>query len=212
MPSDAAVTVHVHTRADLLPSTPVAYRRVEIANALRRLCAESELYWNAMSARDFVAPIGTAWSPADNVRHLTKSIVPLTRALRIPKIVLRLMFGTSPSMSRSYREIVSVYHAALRRGAQAGRFAPEPRSHMGDTEEYRRQVLARHHSAVDDLAAEVTIWQHHHIDAVRLPHPLLGRLTVREMLLWTLYHNLHHVQVVARRRGEYFSEETPLND
>lgn len=205
------MTVQVHTRADLLPSTPVAYRRIEIANALRRLCQESELYWNAMSAREFVSPIGTAWSPADNVRHLTKSVVPLMRVMRVPKIVLRLMYGTSPSMSRSYRELVSIYHTALRRGAQAGRFAPEPRAEIGSPDEYRRQVLARHHAAVDGLATEVTAWQHHHIDALRLPHPVLGKLTVREMLLWTLYHNLHHVLVVARRRGEYFSEETPLN-
>jgi hypothetical protein len=37
-----------------------------------------------------------------------------------------------------------------------------------------------------------------------MPHPLLGKLTVREMLLFTLYHNLHHVQNVARRKGLVF--------
>lgn len=33
----------------------------------------------------------------------------------------------------------------------------------------------------------------------QLPHPLLGPLTVREMLLFTLYHNRHHVEVVRTR-------------
>jgi hypothetical protein len=203
--------VNVHVQAALLPSTPTAYRRIEIANALRRLCLESELYWNAMSVAEFVSPIGGAWSPADNVRHLTKSIQPITRAMRMPKVVLRLMFGTSSRVSRGYREMVTLYHAALREGGQAGRFSPSPGTDAGDPAGYRRQVLSRHRDAVEALAVEVTAWPHHHIDTLRLPHPLLGRLTVREMLLWTLYHNLHHVQVVARRRGEYFSDESPLN-
>jgi hypothetical protein len=35
-----------------------------------------------------------------------------------------------------------------------------------------------------------------------LPHPLLGKLTVREMLFFTLYHQRHHVAVVERRIAE----------
>lgn len=189
----------------------MAYRRIEIVNALRRLCGESEQYWHAMSAEEFVQPIGEAWSPGDNVRHLTKSIQPITTAMRLPKVMLRLLYGTSRTMSRSYREIVPLYHSALRMGGQAGRFAPGTVTIKGDPAEYRRQVLARHHDAVNALAVEVGAWPHYHIDVLRLPHPLLGRLTIREMALWTLYHNLHHVLVVARRRGEYFTDETPLN-
>jgi hypothetical protein len=39
------------------------------------------------------------------------------------------------------------------------------------------------------------------LDRLRLPHPGLGLLTVREMLLFTLYHNTHHVLGVERRRS-----------
>jgi hypothetical protein len=205
------MTVHTLRPAGLLPAAPMAYRRVEIANALRRLCQESERYWNALSPHEFVDPMGTAWSPADHVRHLTKSIRPVAGAMRMPRVVLRLMFGTTTRPSRGYRELVTTYHEALRNGGKAGRYAPEPRSEIGDAMEYRRLVLARHHAVVDALATEVVNWSHAHIDALRLPHPLLGRLTVREMALWSLYHNLHHVLVVARRRGEYFTDETPLN-
>lgn len=205
------MTVHTLRPAELLPATPTAYRRVEIANALRRLCQESERYWNALSPDEFVEPLGTAWSPADHVRHLTKSIRPVAEAMKMPRWALRLMFGTTNSPSRSYGELVTLYHQALRNGGKAGRYAPEPRAAIGDAMEYRSRVLARHRAVVDALAAEVAAWSHAHIDALRLPHPLLGKLTVREMALWSLYHNLHHVLVVARRRGEYFTDETPLN-
>jgi len=205
------VTVQILRPADLLPAAPTAYRRVEIANALRRMCGDSERYWLALTAEEFVEPMGTAWSPAEHVRHLTKSLQPVTSAMRMPKVALRLLFGTSNAMSRGYRDIVALYHEALRRGGRAGRYTPEPRGDIADAGGYRREVLAGHRAIVDALATEVGSWSHEHIDTLRLPHPLLGKLTVREMALWSLYHNLHHVLVVARRRGEYFTDETPLN-
>jgi hypothetical protein len=200
----------VLSRADLLPNAPTAYRRVEIAHALRRLCLESERYWHGMTAEEFAARIGGAWSPADNVRHLTKAVRPVVMAMRLPRFVLRMRFGSSSAVSRSYEQIASAYRDALQKGGTAGRYAPAPET-WTEASEYRSRVLADHRRAVHGLATEVTAWEHRHIDALCLPHPLLGRLTVREMLLWTLCHNMHHVLVVARRRGEYFTDETPLN-
>jgi hypothetical protein len=42
-------------------------------------------------------------------------------------------------------------------------------------------------------------WSEAALDSVQMPHPLLGRLTAREMIFFTLYHNQHHVEVVRRR-------------
>ncbi len=197
--------------AHLLPVPITAYHRNEIAHGLRRLCASSELYWNAMPEEEFVAPLGSAWSPAENVRHLTKSVVAVSRALAFPRLLLRLLFwGRRRGVSRRPEVITAKYHTALRAGGQAGRFAPSTHRVPGDPSDYRRQVLAAHRAAVERLAHQVMTWSRQQADGILLPHPLLGTLTVREMLMFTLYHNLHHVHVVARRRGEYFSEATPL--
>ncbi len=64
----------------------------------------------------------------------------------------------------------------------------------------RRQVLGSWREAVSGLAAKVPGWSEHALDLYRLPHPLLGKLTVREMLLFTVYHNAHHLEQVASRR------------
>jgi hypothetical protein len=45
-------------------------------------------------------------------------------------------------------------------------------------------------------------WSEAELDAYRLPHPLLGRLSVREMMFFTLLHNRHHQAVAERRRVE----------
>jgi hypothetical protein len=60
--------------------------------------------------------------------------------------------------------------------------------------ERREQVAANLHSAIDT-------WGERGLERLRLPHPALGLLTVREMLFFTLYHNLHHVLNVADRLG-----------
>lgn len=36
-------------------------------------------------------------------------------------------------------------------------------------------------------------------ERIRLPHPLFGKLTTREMLFCALYHNQHHVEAAKRR-------------
>ena len=59
--------------------------------------------------------------------------------------------------------------------------------------------MERHEIAAAALVTEVERWSERAMDRYRLPHPLLGQLTVREMLFFTLYHNVHHIHVVARR-------------
>ena len=60
--------------------------------------------------------------------------------------------------------------------------------------------MDRHAAAIEEFAQAVSQWRPPALDRTRLPHPLLGRLTVREMVHFTLLHNVHHVAVAERRR------------
>jgi hypothetical protein len=93
----------------------------------------------------------------------------------------------------------AAFLARLSKGASAGRFAPSPRAPAPDSESERAKIMAWHAAAVEELASLVASWPEKALDRRNLPHPLLGKLTVREMLLFTLYHNRHHVDVVRRR-------------
>ena len=176
--------------------------RDEIVAALARLHGESTDYWRAFSTEEFFAPIGAAWSPADNVRHLTKSIRAVTRGLGMPKVALLFLFGIGRRGSRSYDEVRETYRKALAAGGQAGGYAPSARRPPADLEAWRGEIMAERERVAQALAREIGRWGEGALDRFRLPHPLLGKLTVREMLFFTLYHNLHHVHVVERRRAE----------
>lgn len=173
----------------------------EIVRELHSLHDRSRALWSGFSTTEFFFPQGDAWSPADNVRHLLKSNRPVLRALRTPKVLLLFRFGAGLRPSHSYAEVRERYRARLAAGVTAGRFAPRPLGSSDQTEEHRGALMAALDQVSQDLTGAVSGWREWPLDRFRLPHPALGRLTVREMLFFTLYHNFHHVQNVVRRAG-----------
>lgn len=171
----------------------------EIIASLRALHDESVGYWSTFDTPAFFAPLGSAWSPADNVRHLTKTMRAINRGLNAPKWLLWLRFGRGQT-SRNYTEMKAVYLARLARGASAGPFTPAPISET--TEAERGRIMESHADAIEQLTTSLGRWSERALDWHRLPHPLLGPITVREMLFFALYHNRHHLEGVQRRAAD----------
>lgn len=194
--------------ARTVPTVDEPRTRDEILAELGKLHRASREYWGSFPTPELLAPIGEAWSPADNVRHLTKSIRPVAQALRAPRLALGLLFGPARRPSRSFAEVRDAYHARLAQGVDAGRFAPRPVPVPADAEAYRARITGYHDQAAAALAANLTRWPEKSLDRYRMPHPVLGKLTVREMMFFTLYHNLHHVLVVERRLADQLTKSS----
>jgi hypothetical protein len=98
-----------------------------------------------------------------------------------------LIFGTANRKSRSYEELVARYHSKLKAGGRAsGRFVPPPKT---DSVEKLSANLSK---VVQALARRIDRFSETQLDQLILPHPLLGKLTLREMLYFTIYHVQHH--------------------
>lgn len=162
---------------------------------------ESLRYWAAFDDDAFFRKIGTSWSPAETVRHLTKSNRPVVKALRMPKLVVWLMFGKPRRSSMTYDELQARYLQGLAEGGQAGRFAPSKQEQQ-DLAAWRRSIMSQYTGVSAALRKAIARWSERNLDRRQLPHPLLGKLTVREMLFFTLYHQRHHMAVVERRLRE----------
>ena len=131
------------------------------------------------------------------MRHLTKGIRAVLKALSMPRLVLRVLFGRPRRASVTYDELRTRYQGVLEAGGRAGRFAPSAAT------QHDRAAILRHLAAANSaLIAAAGKWQDADLDRHQLPHPLLGKITVREMLLFTIYHQHHHMAVTSRRRGE----------
>jgi hypothetical protein len=177
--------------------------RPEILAEIGRLAAEVERIAGIFDTRTFFAPQyedGTArWSPAQQVRHLTKATYPLARAFDVPRLALMLRFGVSLHRRGSYPELVRRYEHVLADRPQAGRFAPDADATADDAR--RAEIMGKFRDAVSKLCAAADEWSERALDRYRLPHPLLGNLTTREMLWFTVFHTAHHGGQMDRRRG-----------
>ncbi|MEO1370066.1 MAG: DinB family protein, partial [Acidobacteriota bacterium] len=67
--------------------------------------------------------------------------------------------------------------------------------------EWRAQIMGHFRTAGRQLDAAVAGWSDRQLDTLRLEHPILGAMTVRELLYFTLYHNAHHARRIRERAG-----------
>jgi hypothetical protein len=173
----------------------------ELAAALGQLLAQGTAFLQTLGDAEFFAPQGTYWSPSEHVRHLRKSAAAVTSGLNAPRWFLTLRFGRAKAPSRTFTQIVEAYRAVLSAGATAGRFTPARESSPGDPAARRNEVLNAWAAATVGLQNAIRGWDEFALDRYVLPHPILGPLTVREMLHFTVYHTAHHLRRVAERSG-----------
>ncbi len=131
------------------------------------------------------------WSPAQLLEHILKSIGPVQQAFSLPPFMLRLLFGSSNRPSRSYEVLVAKYRDKLNAGGRApGRFVPKNKGTR--INELSKRLL----KVTQSLVARIDSYTEEQLDLMILPHPLLGKLTLREMLYFTIYHVQHHQQQI----------------
>lgn len=129
------------------------------------------------------------WSAGQQLQHLIKSIRPVATAMGYPKILLRY-FGSSSQPSRPYQELVEDYRQLLANGAKSTTtYQP------GVVYGAQRPVLIEAFlKQKEKLLENLGRWSEAELDKYRLPHPLLGKITIREMLYFTAYHTEHHLE------------------
>ena len=148
-----------------------------------------------LNQQEFEFKVGEKWSAAQQFDHIIKSVDALLLVFKLPRFVPRLLFGKANRASRSYDQVVEKYHQALASGAKAGKaFTPPviPFSHQA-------KLLSKYKKVVDSLCSGVSKMNETELDNLVIPHPLLGKMTMREMLYFTLYHVQHHHQGVANQ-------------
>jgi len=166
--------------------------RESLTESLQEVAENVRAHYAAMSDAEFIARTNDAWSPAENLDHLIKSNKPLVRAFQMPRVALHARFGTAQNPSRDLASVRAQYDAVLAGGAvAAGNYLPTPPP--ADAREHQRALLAEWEKCARELTDAVKTWSDRDLDQSILPHPLLGNLTMREMIFFTLYHNTRHI-------------------
>lgn len=141
-----------------------------------------------LSEAEFLNNNNNKWSAGQQAEHIYLSIKPLRQALSFPKVFLSIIWGKANRTSKSYDELVEKYKLKLKNGGQAtGRFIP-----ITVSVEKGKKIQAALLAEVRELCSKLEKFTEKELDEYILPHPLLGKLTLREMLFFTIYHAAHH--------------------
>ena len=114
----------------------------------------------------------------------------------LPGFVLRFRFEKANRPSRSYEAIVTRYHERL--AAATGIVSPFSKN-MPDTQPDEKEKRIAELTALNrKLNQKMGKFSEAQLDRLLVPHPLMGKMTLREILLWNAYHTEHHHQILAK--------------
>ncbi|MBL7745515.1 MAG: DinB family protein [Chitinophagaceae bacterium] len=151
----------------------------------------------SLNDTDFLHSANGKWTAGQQLDHICRSVYPVRLAFSLPKLMLRLFFGKSNRPSRDYELLVAKYLKKLEGKYQVGeRFIPKPI--QPDKKTKLKDELIK---AIDSINKNIDKYSEEQLDKQILPHPLLGKLTLREMLCFTIYHAEHHRRLVLQYLG-----------
>lgn len=138
------------------------------------------------------------WTTGQQVLHLLQSIKPINDALSMPKFFIKLKFGKANRAVRDYDSIVNRYHERLKE-AEGKTFKASQNMKIPTLKE-KKYLLNR--LQVENKKLQYKIlkrWNDTQLDTMVLPHPLMGKMPIREIVMWTAYHIEHHTKILQEK-------------
>lgn len=138
------------------------------------------------------------WSAGQHVIHLVQSTKPLLKALQLPNFIVKWRFGKSNRPSRSYVEVINRYIEKLSTVGPGvvGPFSRVmPTSPSGEATKWLTE-LSEFNTKINKLTLGYST---KNLETMLLPHPLMGKMTLQEILMWNAYHTEHHINVLKQK-------------
>lgn len=151
-------------------------------------------YMNILTEQEYLFAMPEKWSAGQQLDHLVRSTKPLLLAVRLPYFIVQLIFGKANRPSKSYEELIEKYLQKIQEGAKAtGNFIPPP---IGFDK--KEKLIKELNSIVSKINKGLNHFSEEELDECILPHPLLGKITFREMIYFTIYHVDHHHYIIDK--------------
>lgn len=137
------------------------------------------------------------WTTGQHALHLLQSIKPLNSALSMPKFVLRYKFGKSNRGVRDFETVTNRYQERLKE-AEGRTFGPSQNMKVPALSE-KQYLLDRLQVESKKLQYKTRKISDKNLDTLILPHPLMGKMPIREIIMWTAHHIEHHTDTLKEK-------------
>lgn len=167
-------------------------KKAELIQQLKKNYTAFTDYVGSFNQTDFEYAAAEKWSAGQQLEHLVLSVRPVALALQLPQILLKLFIGKANRKSYDYDELVSKYLHSINNGGKASKpFVPKKVSFVN-----QQKLVAALNKQVNKLCMLIDKLSEEELDMLVLPHPLIGKVTLREMLYFSIYHVTHHQQSI----------------
>jgi len=136
------------------------------------------------------------WTTGQHALHLLQSIKPLNYALSLPKMVLRYKFGKANRDVRDFEAIKQRYNERLE-GSKGKTYKGSQNMKIPQLSD-KDYILNRLQTESKKLQFKTKKIRDKHLDTLILPHPLMGKMPIREIIMWTAYHVEHHNETLKK--------------
>ena len=148
---------------------------------------------SSLSNEDLMRSHNDKWNPAQQLEHVYLCLRPVKLALSLPNIIPAILFGKSKKGSRTYESLVEAYQLKLKNGGKSpSMYKPK----MSVRNVSKLKIALMH--LVNNISNKLSHFKENDLDSFLLPHPLLGKLTVRELIFFALYHVGHHQKQIEK--------------
>ena len=133
------------------------------------------------------------WTTAQVLDHLVQSDKKIRQAISFPRFILRYKFGKPNRGSRDYQSLVNRYYERMAAIDGPVRTITSTNSFTADDKE---SLLDEFDKSARKLIKAMMRWKDDSMDNYLVPHPAMGKLLVREMMMWASFHHLHHLEAL----------------
>jgi len=133
------------------------------------------------------------WTIAGHLYHLIKSTKAVSQGMKMPKAQLEGLFGKINRAERSYEGMIEKYTRTINDvkfktpnpyEAEAGRTFDQP------------SLIKRFEHELDQFISVLENWKEDDMGNYVMPHPAMGKCTMREFCYFTILHTYHHLNLL----------------
>jgi len=169
--------------------------KIEIKEAFEINFQSLVNFIESLDKKSFEANQNGKWSAGQQLEHLIKSVRPLNQVLLLPRLLYPLIFGKMKRIERTYEELFEKYHEKLNEGGVASS------SYIPSVVKFeeRQQKLKQFNLHLAKLVNHLNALSEKQLDTLILPHPLLGKISLQEMMFFTIFHTEHHLNLLQTK-------------
>ncbi|MCL7753402.1 DinB family protein [Polaribacter sp. Z022] len=140
------------------------------------------------------------WTVGQQILHLVNSLHALNKALSYPRFFLKYKFGLCNREPRNYKTIVNKYEEKLLKNTDRARVFNQnlKKPLLKD----RERLLTKLQIQNKKLQYKLHKISDVNLDTLVIPHPLMGKMTLREIIMWTAHHTEHHTETLMMTYSE----------